>query len=377
MKPEKVFILCKILGFSLMFALWLFDGQTSGFLLILTLVMMSIIRHRFPKLKYTILLDIIFCFYFLYLVELGLRQWDYINFSLIMSLFSAMYLGVYFSIILLAIYIVLLGLNMQLLTIFALSGLCGLFLRFWTLEYTKRLKFRDKIVGKQYEMESFQYEQSAMLIEVEKTASLSERTRIARDIHDNAGHEIVAAYISFQAIRKLLDTEKVDKTKIITMYDTALKRLNNGTTKIRETAHNLQSTTTIGVESLIMACRRFPMGSVDFRAYGETMRVPMYVWNVITPCLNECLTNIVRHSHAKKVTVTLDVAKYIVRLCVENDGVPNTQSIVMGMGLRNIRQRVTAVGGSLSHSVSSSTSASFGINTIFRVICVIPIKEGI
>jgi len=398
MKPEKVFTICKVVGFSLIFALWLFDGQLSGFFLIVMLVMMSVIRNRLPSLKYTVLIDVILCLCFVFLVEVG--RWDYAGYALALSLFSAMYLGVYFSLIISGVYL-LFEISPLPLTILTFSALCGLFLRFWALEYKKRLRFRDKITGEYYEMENFQYELSMALMEVERTASISERTKIARDIHDNAGHEIVAAYISFQAIRKLLDSEKTKKAtmslsegsvagvspaeqqglgqspNILKMYDNALKRLNNGTRKIRETAHNLQSATVIGVESLSEACRRFPMCSVDFHTYGDTMRVPMYVWNVLNSCLNECLTNIIRHSHAKKVVVTLDAAKYIVRLCVENDGVPKLQSyvkdihranahpVIVGMGLRNIRQRTIAVGGSLSVDACD----------MFRVICVVPIKE--
>jgi len=360
MNPENVFTVCKIVAFSLLFALWIFEGQRAGFLLIATLVMMSIIRNRIPKLKYTVLFDIIIC--------LALSQlWDYAIYALALSLFSAITLGVYFAIISGAY--LLFEFNVLFATVLAFSALCGLFLRFWALEYTKRLRFRDKITGKYYEMENFQYELSMALMDVERTTSISERTRIARDIHDNAGHEIVAAYISFQAIRKLLDLEKANKAQIITMYDSALKRLNNGTTKIRETAHNLQSTTTIGVDSLSEACRRFPICPIDFRTYGNPMKIPMYIWNVLSSCLNECLTNIVRHSHAKNVIVTLDVAKYIVRLCVENDGVQKKQPVIMGMGLRNIHQRIVSIGGNLSIDAS----------VMFRVICVVPIaiKEDV
>ena len=213
-------------------------------------------------------------------------------------------------------------------------------------------------------------------------AGISERTRIARDIHDNAGHEIVAAYISFQAIRKLLGSEKIEfdqKVKILEMFDNSLQRLHNGTGKIHETAHNLQSTTQLGVDSLSEVCRGFPLCPIDFRAFGDTSRIPIYVWTVLISCLNECLTNVVRHSRAETVKVTLDATHYIVRLCVENEGVLGVQHGVDGIGLRNLRNRANAIGGSLSVNAGRKAEQFPGSGTtrpseVFRVICVIPIN---
>ena len=360
-KPENVFTAMQIIGISLMFSSWLFDGRTSGFFLISSLAMLTVMRKRFPKLKYTVLVDIALC-----IAMSG--EWRYAAYFLALPLFSAMYFGVY--LVLMAGIYLLFEFNALLIAILLLCAVCGLFLRFWAYEYTQKLRLRDSAAKRHYEMEGMQSNFSSALVDIERMTSIAERTRIARDIHDNAGHEIVAAYISFQAIRKLLGSEKSEfdqKAKILEMYDNALQRLNNGTGKIRETAHNLQSTTFVGVDSLNDICRQFPMCPIDFHTYGDTSRIPMYVWNVLSSCLNECLTNVVRHSRAEKVIVALDAAQHIVRLCVENDGVPELRHGTEGIGLRNLRQRINAIGGSLSVDVGD----------VFRVICVIPVKEEI
>ena len=72
-----------------------------------------------------------------------------------------------------------------------------------------------------------------------------------------------------------------------------------------------------------------------------------YVWTVLISCLNECLTNVARHSRAETVKVALDVTHHDVWLCVENDGVLGVQHRADGIGLRNLRNRTNAISGIL------------------------------
>jgi signal transduction histidine kinase len=224
-------------------------------------------------------------------------------------------------------------------------------------------KQRDKTAGQYYELESLQSDLTAALSQVERMTAVAERTRIARDIHDNAGHEIVAAYMSLQTAREMLNSQN---SQVIELYDLALERLNNGANRIREAVHNLSAVTFLGVDNLREICRRFPMCDVQFNVYGDTMTVPIYVWTMLESCLNESLTNAARHSTAKQVSVDLDVTSHIVRLCIENDCLTENayRGSRLGNGLRNLRHRAAAIGGSLS--VDSSDT--------FRVVCVIPLK---
>jgi two-component system, NarL family, response regulator LiaR len=77
--------------------------------------------------------------------------------------------------------------------------------------------------------------------------AVSERARIAAEIHDNAGHEIIGAYMSLQTARELLSDSN---TEALDLYDMALGRLDSGVNKIREAVHNLSPLTALGVEAL-------------------------------------------------------------------------------------------------------------------------------
>ena len=338
-----------------MFAFWLESVETAGFFLLLILVVMSLLRRRAPKLNFTVIVDIIVC------IALS-TMWGYAPFAMALPLFAAMYFGHYWAVLVGVVYLIF-NFEPILVAVLALATLCGIFLGFWERERQDKIKTRDMSAGKYYELENLQRDLAAAVAQVERMTAVAERTRIARDIHDNAGHEIVAAYISLQTARAMMGPENADALEL---YDAALERLDNGADKIRQAVHNLSAVTVLGVENLQEICTRFPACNVVFRSYGDTTKIPMYVWNMLESCLNECLTNAVRHSAAKHITVDLDATPHIVRLCIENDGLKgDIKSSSMGSGLRNLRHRAAAVGGSLSVDTGK----------VFRVICVIPMKK--
>lgn len=314
--PKVVNVICKFIVFGLLFASWIESGEATGFFPIMVLAIMTVLRYRFPKWRYMIVID---CVY------LGL-------------------LGQYLA-----------------LCIFVASEI---FYRAWEDERARGLKLRDAQANRFYELEQLQGDLLTAMAQVERMAAVSERARIAAEIHDNAGHEIIGAYISLQTVRELLSEKNSGNVNAdaLELYDTALKRLDNGVNKIREAVHNLTPVTTLGVESLQETCSQFPICQVQFTTYGDLSVIPIYCWNLLEACLNEALTNIVRHADAKKVKVDLDATPNIVRLYIENDGAKSKIRGV-GIGLRNLRHRASALGGNISVDAGD----------IFKVICVIPV----
>jgi len=257
----------------------------------------------------------------------------------------------------------------------ALGALAGLFLGLWERERGLRWRARDTEAGRYYELEAVQRDLLSATAQVERMTLVSERARIAREIHDNAGHEIVAAYITMQTLRAGVQEGEALDTDALVLFDAALERLDAGAQRIREAVHNLAPVTALGVESLEEVCRRFPHGPVVFTVFGDTAHVPVYVWNALESCLNEALTNIAKHARAHRVSVTIDATAQLVRLCVENDGVhpfhgsdkkERTRPFAMGSGLRNLRHRMATIGGNLAVDPGET----------FKVICVAPIRES-
>jgi signal transduction histidine kinase len=304
-------IICKGIGFGLLFIHWTETGEATGFLPIMAIGIMTMLRFRMPRLWSSIIID-------------G-----------ILLLFLGRYLA---------------------LSVFVISEL---FYGAWESEHKRGLKLRDTEASKYYELEQLQGDLLAASAQIERMTAVSERARIAAEIHDNAGHEIIGAYMSLQTARELLSDSN---TEALDLYDMALGRLDSGVNKIREAVHNLSPVTALGVEALRETCGRFPVCGVQFNTYGNLSAVPIYCWNLLDACLNESFTNIVRHADAKQVKVDLDATPNIIRLCIENDGA-KSKIKGAGIGLRNLRHRTAAVGGNLSVDAGE----------VFKVICVIPI----
>ena len=341
-----------------------------GFFLLLFMVIVAIARLRFlgndrmDWMRYSVVGDVIHC---VTLISIG-ELW-FASFGLMLALFSAMYYRVYFVSVV-AVYAVIL-LDFYIGGMIIAAGLVGLFLGLWDRERLNGLALQANQAGRYYDLERVQAELMAATARIERMTVVSERARISREIHDNAGHEIIAAYMSLQTARELFAEENSDIQDALVLYDDALIRLDSGVNKIREAVHNLAPVATLGVESLRETCEKYPRGKVDFHIFGGTAHVPVHVWSVLDACVNETLTNAVRHAGAGLVNVTLDVTPHIARLCVENALVGRASNSerhtnngrVIGNGLRNLRHRASAVGGSLS--VDSGE--------VFRVVCVIPI----
>jgi signal transduction histidine kinase len=296
-----------------LFASWIGSGEATGFIPIIALGIMTVLRLRLPMLWPTIFID-------------GM------------------------ALIILNEYLVM--------SVFVISEL---FFRAWDAERKRGLEMRDAQAGKYYELERLQGDMLTATSQIERMTVASERARIAREIHDNAGHEIVGAYISLQAAREMLSDETPD---VLKLYDTALDRLDTGVKKIREAVHNLAPLTALGVETLRETCDKFPVCEVRFATYGDLSTIPIYCWNLLESCLNEVLTNIMRHADAKQVKVDLDATPNLVRLAIENDGAKECVKAA-GIGLRNLRHRAAGVGGNISIDEGKT----------FRVICVVPMNS--
>ena len=346
-KQKLAFVFCTGLGVCLLGAHWFVTGATISFFLMLFVACMSLLRWRVSGFGWTSVIDVIL---FLFAAPFGLG----------VAFFAAMYHKMYFM--MLAVVYVFFTENLYIGAIAVLGGGTGLLMRLWENEREERLKLRDTEVGRYYKLEELQSRLLSSQSQIERMTAISERARISREIHDNAGHELVAAYMSLQTVRAVLEDTNAD-ADALQLFDAGMERLDSGVKKMRDAVHNMAPITTIGIESLREACAKFPK-KVEFKHHGDTNHVPVHVWNILEACLNESLTNATKHANPSAITVEIDATAHIVRLCVENDGVTTT-SRNFGTGLRNLRYRLTAAGGNISV-----------VNDhVYRVVCVLPISK--
>ncbi|TCK92759.1 signal transduction histidine kinase [Natranaerovirga hydrolytica] len=353
--PEKFGNIYRSVGIFLLGLLWVTtDSNSVGFFFILFLVIMSLLRWRFKQLKSTLVFDQMVCIYMAY-------YWSYAQYGLVFSFFDAIFMWFPIAVLPSVLFVLFYNANDILWVVLLQSFFCGIFLKKWNEERKNNIKKMDLDSLKKHGLESLKEDLLMANKQVARMAEISERSRISREIHDHAGHEIIGAYISLQVLEDMLE-ENDEETK--EMFELAMKRLERGIEKIRESVHNLAPVTKMGIDTLQALCDDFSFAPIEFNVFGDTSKVPVHLWSILEPSLKEGLTNIMRHSEAKKISVTLDITPYIVRLCVENDGIIETIK-EEGIGIKNLRYRVKSIGGNLSTDTTDG----------FRLICVMPIEH--
>ena len=231
----------------------------------------------------------------------------------------------------------------------------------------------DQERRKRYELERMNQEYLTMLDEVHNMAEISERDRIAQELHDNVGHELTGAVLSLQAFRTVLEDYELELTETKRFNDLQ-KRVNNSAKLLREAVYRMKPFKDLGAYEFQTIIERFDLLPTKFSIYGDPDLIPSYYWLLLKTALQEGLTNIMRYSNPKEVLIQLDITSSIVRFELKNDGVIENEiihfdkEIIEGMGHRNLKLRTKAYGGNFSAINLPKTNS-------YKTVVVLPLKK--
>jgi two-component system sensor histidine kinase UhpB len=184
-------------------------------------------------------------------------------------------------------------------------------------------------------------------------AQEEERMRIARELHDETAQALASVLVR-QRVAERADPETLQRT----MAD--LRGLTSEALEgVRRMALELRPTMLddLGLVAALDACaRQFSQRAgipADFRATGRPDRLAPEVELVVYRVVQEALSNVARHSGAKRAEVSLiaDAATLIVSVTDDGEGfdpVAALDSRQRSLGLFGMRERAALVGGRLS-----------------------------
>jgi len=175
-------------------------------------------------------------------------------------------------------------------------------------------------------------------------ATLNERNRIARDIHDNVGHLLSSSILQIGAILATSKDESLRKS-ISTVKDT----LSNAMDSIRSSIHNLHDESIdlhLEIESLIRAFTFCPVQLV-YEVQSALEKDLKYCFIAVT---KEALNNIAKHSNASSASVTVREHPALIQLVIQDNGTITKSNNESGIGLQSITDRVTALNGHVNIS---------------------------
>lgn len=171
------------------------------------------------------------------------------------------------------------------------------------------------------------------------TATLKERNRIAREIHDNVGHVLSRSILLLGAVKT------VNKEANLNLLLENLEHsLNQAMDSIRSSVHDLHDES-INLKEVIQSLMNdFTFCPVDLQ-YDMEPDVPKEVKYCFISITKEALSNIMKHSNANRVQITMREHPAIYQLCIEDNGTTRFMESDSGMGLINMKERVKALNG--------------------------------
>lgn len=185
-------------------------------------------------------------------------------------------------------------------------------------------------------------------------ATLNERNRISKEIHDNIGHLLSRALLQIGALLTITK-EEITKEGLSSLKVS----LSSGMDSIRQSIHNMHDESIDLFTNIDALVKGFTYCKISFE-YDMKSSPDIRLKYAFIAIIKESLANIIKHSNASKVWIymrehpamyqliildngTMDESKYLkLKKILEN------QSFYEGIGLQNITDRVKSFRGNIN-----------------------------
>lgn len=194
-------------------------------------------------------------------------------------------------------------------------------------------------------------------------ATLQERNRIAREIHDNVGHMLTRAILLLGAVKTINQDQKITDSLTL-LEDTLTQTMDN----IRSSVHNLHDNSIDLQKSLHSLIQNYTFCKVNLK-YDIESELPANIRYTFLSIVKEALTNTAKHSNATRIDISLREHPAFYQLITQDNG--NSENVqkwsdhTSGIGMINIQERVQNANGMIQITARNG----------FRIFISIPKKE--
>lgn len=210
---------------------------------------------------------------------------------------------------------------------------------------------------------------------IAELVKLEERQRIARDLHDTLGQKLSLIGLKSDLAGKLVhqnpDRAQAEILDVQQTARTALKEVRELVTQMKGARLD---------EELHRVTQILGVAGIELQLEGDPKLVhsTLLAENVLSMCLKEAVTNVVKHSKAKHCRITISSDPTESMVIIKDDGIGMTvrpgvrPGYDRGNGLRGMRERLEFVNGSLEMTADSGTELRIKVPHVVKL----PIKEG-
>jgi two-component system sensor histidine kinase DesK len=186
--------------------------------------------------------------------------------------------------------------------------------------------------------------------EVEHMATIAERERISRDLHDLLGHSLSLIALKAELAGKLAERDPAACRREIGDIETSARQ---ALSEVRAAVTGYRQSGLAG--ALASARASLAAANVELREEVQAFALAPAAEHVMALALREAVTNVVRHAGATRCTLALALEQNSVVLRVADDGnkLRSAGDLRHGNGLAGMRERAAALGGKLAISVGA------------------------
>lgn len=197
-------------------------------------------------------------------------------------------------------------------------------------------------------------EEARKLAEVEFSAMLAERNRLAREIHDTIAQELNAVSMQMELARNSAKDGTVEE--VMPFLITAHQIVRGCLAEVRESiwdmrSHILEKTDLLG--ALRSVAEQMSSGlrcTIHANSHGKPRRLAPMIENNLLRIGQEAVSNALKHGHARRIELEVSFEDSRVRLIVRDDGRgfdPASDRSAGHFGLQGMKERVDHMQGEL------------------------------
>jgi signal transduction histidine kinase len=189
---------------------------------------------------------------------------------------------------------------------------------------------------------------------LESNTRIAERVRIARELHDLVGHHLTALTLNLEVVTHLVDGKVLEHVQ----QAHSLARLLLA--DVREVVSDMRKDDLVNLaEALNQLIEGVPKPWIHLDLPSVTIMVEPQRAQVLLRCVQEMVTNSVRHARARNLWLRLSISTDGLALSARDDGV-GTHQVLAGNGLNGMEERLTQMGGKLE--IESTPGEGFALH---------------
>ncbi|MET3108626.1 two-component system sensor histidine kinase DesK [Oxalobacteraceae bacterium GrIS 2.11] len=189
--------------------------------------------------------------------------------------------------------------------------------------------------------------------EVAYLATIAERERISRDLHDLLGHTLSLITIKAELAGKLIGRDlQACQQEIADIEQTA----RNALSEVRAAVTGYRK---VGLtHELANAASCLIAANIELKTHIDQVQLSATSENILSLALREAITNVARHSGARQCEIQLITEGHWIVLKIKDNGtrLSDTSEVMPGNGLTGMRERVAAMGGRITMEVQQGLS---------------------